>query len=199
MGKNMGNTAEHHYDLLEAHYDNSKSMRENARLLNSISPIKTIKGWEMVIYRWKKNNKKPAPKPAERFEFAEESVSMNKSYHYDEIHDVYYTFLSIADQMIAVEGEKHRGMKEAYSNMVGKGASMNEITRDFGIPRAWFDEYRRRHGWTHDMSPYSDEEIATGDIDQLVEDLVLRKKQLLHQNTDGIVLEISQLKYLRVC
>lgn len=177
----MGNTADDYYALVTEHYDNSQTMMQNAQFLNSINPTKTVKGWEMVIYRWKKTNKQPKIKQSTEVDFAQESVSVNKSYHYDSINDVYYTFLSIADQMIAVEGEKHRGMKEAYSNMVGKGASMNEITRDFGIPRAWFDEYRRRHGWTHDMSPYSDEEIATGDVDQLVEDLVLKKKQLLHQ------------------
>jgi hypothetical protein len=33
---------------------------------------KNVKGWEMSIYRWKKNNKKPAPKP-------EKSLSLPKN------------------------------------------------------------------------------------------------------------------------
>lgn len=172
----MRATPEYGYDIIAEHYNNKLSKMENARKLHEIDPTKSVKGWEMSIYRWLRNEQIV---PIENT--TPLTPSINKSYHYDEINDVYYTFLTIADKMIPVDGEKHRAMKEAYSNMVGKAASMNEITREFGIPRAWFDEYRRRHGWTHDMSPYTDEEVASTDIDQLVEDLVLKRKHLLHE------------------
>lgn len=176
MRLTMRATPEYGYDLIAEHYNETLSKMENARKLHEIDPAKSVKGWEMSIYRWLRNEQVIPVNDTPQL-----TPSINKSYHYDEINDVYYTFLTIADKMIAVDGEKHRAMKEAYSNMVGKAASMNEITREFGIPRAWFDEYRRRHGWTHDMSPYTDEEVASTDIDQLVEDLVLKRKHLLHE------------------
>ncbi len=175
MRLDMRAQPEYGYDLISQQYDNTLSNIENARRLHKLDSTKSVKGWEMSIYRWKRNEK-----PVSN-EIKQEFADVNKSYHYDSINDTYYTYLSIADQMVSVGGDKHRAMKEAYSNMVGKAASMNEVTRDFGIPRAWFDEYRRRHGWTHDMSPYTDEEIATTDVEQLVEDLVLKKKHLLHE------------------
>ncbi len=165
-------------DLIAEHYDEKQSIIGLARKLNQIDGKKSVKGWEMSIYRWKSNKTEkhtpPTPIP-------NEMETVKQSYHYDAAKDEYYTFLRVADQMICVDGDKHRAMKEAYSNMVGKGASMNEICREFGIPRAWFDEYRRRHGWTHDMSPYTDEELATKDVDMLVDDLVTKRKHQLHK------------------
>jgi hypothetical protein len=175
----MRNKPEYGYDTITEHYDDSLTVMANARKLYEIDNKKSVKGWEMSIYRWKRGDHKKANKKEPKIE--SELDSVNASYHYDSVNDIYYTYLSIADQMVSVKGDKHRGMKEAYSNMVGKPASMNEICRDFGIPRAWFDEYRRRHGWTHDMSPYTDEEIATTDVDQLVQDLILRNKHSLHK------------------
>jgi hypothetical protein len=171
--------AEYGYDTISQYFDASLSVLANARNLYAIDDTKSVKGWEMSIYRWKKGAHKKAQTKEPKIE--SELDSVNASYHFDVVNDIYYTYLSIADQMVSVAGDKHRSMKEAYSNMVGKPASMNEICRDFGIPRAWFDEYRRRHGWTHDMSPYTDEEIATTDVEQLVQDLVLRNKHSLHK------------------
>ena len=167
-------------DLIAEQFKEGEAVLSLARRLNKIDPKKSVKGWEMSIYRWK-NNEKPAPKPEKEPFIENELEAVKQSYHYDSTKDEYYTFLRVADQMICVDGDKHRAMKEAYSNMVGKPASMNEICREFGIPRAWFDEYRRRHGWTHDMSPYTDEEITTKDVDMLVDDLVTRRKHQLHK------------------
>lgn len=169
---------EYGYDLIAKFYDESKSVLSIARMLHEKDPTKSVKGWEMSIYRWKRGDRETTTGHQEEEIDVE---TLNTTYHYNSHTDTYYTYLAIADQMVAVDGDKHRAMKEAYSNMVGKAASMNEICRDFGIPRAWFDEYRRRHGWTHDMSPFTDEEVAVTEIDQLVEDLVLKKKHLLHE------------------
>lgn len=113
------------YDLIAEHYDETISKMDNARNLHALDNKRSIRGWENAIYKWLENGKQSP---------LQDDVSaplneVNKSYHYDEINDVYYTFLSIADRMVAVDGDKHRAMKEAYSNMVGKAASMNEIAR----------------------------------------------------------------------
>ena len=179
------------YDLIEKHYDPSVSRMENARRFAEKFGLRSVKGWEQAMFKLQKISNAEATIPkhqeiggpkvfAKDFDEAEGMARTNMSYHYDPSQDVYFTYLRVADQIITVEGDKHRAMKQAYSNMVGKPASMNEICRRFGIPRAWFDEYRRRHNWTHDMDPFTDEEVEASDTDQLVEDLVLMRRKHLH-------------------
>jgi len=170
------------YDLIAEHFTLGKSILGLARELNKIDSVKSVKGWEMSIYRWKHKQPNLNKYEEQKKELDVEKVKpVKKSYHYDSVTDEYLTFLTIADQMVCVEGEKHRAMKEAYSSMVGKPASLKELCRDFGIPHAWFDEYRRRHGWTHDMLPYTDEELADSNVDELVDDLLTKKKNALHK------------------
>ena len=105
-----------------------------------------------------------------------------ESYYYNDATDVYVTFLrSAGGKPITVSGDTHRAMKEAYSSMVGTPASINEIGRTFQFPRAWFDEYRRTHGWTHDMDPFTNEEMSSMQTEDLVDELVLRNRRALHQ------------------
>ena len=93
-------------------------------------------------------------------EIDEETYVTDKAYYYNSETDVYVTFLrSAGGKPVTISGDTHRAMKEAYSSMVGDGATINEMTRAFQFPRAWFDEYRRLHGWTHDMDPFPDEEV----------------------------------------
>lgn len=165
-------------------FDPHLSIMENARRLSEMEPSKTAKGWEMFIYR---NGIRQKVQPRGPRVVINEDLSSGplpdlegKGYFYDEANDDYITYLSCADDMIRVSGERHREMREAYSNMVGKPASINEVCRRFGIPRQWFDEYRRRHGWTHDMDPFTDEEVAASTPEQLVDDLILRRRQALH-------------------
>ena len=141
----------------------------------------SYKSWEMAVYHYDNSNPKPIQTPQELPEETQEWTS-DTSYWYDADKDQYMTFLRSASDVVVVPGETHRAMKEAYSNMVGKPATINEIARDFGFPRNWFDEYRRKHGWTHDTDPYTDEVIAERDVEELVDDLVLRKRKHLHQD-----------------
>ena len=53
----MRATPEYGYDLIAKHYDSKKSKLENARILHGIDPKKSVKGWEMSIYRWLRNEK----------------------------------------------------------------------------------------------------------------------------------------------
>ena len=141
------------YDLIEKLYDPTISNLANARALFKHNDMRSVKGWEMAIYRWK-NQDGVIIKPTEPAESMPETIKT--TYYYDESNDRYITFLSAAGKMISIDGDKHREMKSAYSDMVGEGATIVEMARKFGIPKAWLDEYRRRHGWSHDMSPYTD-------------------------------------------
>ena len=120
------------------------------------------------------------PKDSERLEDEEQWLTEADTF-YNDTNDTYITWLRSAGKAIVVPGPIHRAIKQAYSNMVGKGASINEIARDFSFPRHWFDEYRRRHCWTHDMDPFTDEEIKDNETEDLVDDLVLRRRRLLHR------------------
>lgn len=172
-------------------FDRNLSVMANARRLHDIDPSRSVRGWENFLNRHVRprlDDYVPLqPGQNKRPDETKEEGGINhadiegKGYYYDEATDDYITFLSCAEDMIRVSGERHRAMKEAYSNMVGKPASMNQIAREFGIPRTWFDEYRRRHNWTHDMDPFTDEEVAVSEPEQLVDDLILRRRQALHK------------------
>jgi len=168
------------HDLILEFFDANKSIMDNARMLHDMDNKKSVKGWEMSITKMKHSGilNITVEEKVEKNVFAEK---VPESYFYDQVNDEYFTFLSTANTMIKVEGDRHRAMKVAYSSMVGKPASINEVCREFGIPRAWFDEYRRRHGWTRDMDIYTDEQIMDSNVEQLVEDLVLKRRHELHK------------------
>ena len=168
--------AEYGYDLIAEHFDNEMSVMGLARKLNELDGKKSIKGWEMSIYRYKNMNKIDSnKKPTQKVPIPEQP------YHYDAVSDEYMTFLTVADKMITISGDMHRAMKSAYSNMVGEGESSKEICREHNFPEEWFGEYRRRHGWTHSMSPYTDEEMAKNDVDTLVDNLLSLRKNEFHK------------------
>ena len=176
-------------DFCLSNFDRTLSVMGNARRLHDLNPNRSVRGWENYlrsnVLDMLDDYERLKPGQNQRAGQSMETEILpdveGKGYYYDAGADEYITFLSCAEEMIRVSGDKHRAMKEAYSNMVGKPASMNEMSRRFGIPRAWFDEYRRRHGWTHDMDPYTDEEVAVSEPEQLVDDLILRRRQALHQ------------------
>ena len=178
MAKKVDNT--HDFSLIESllglyPLDKYGSKTKMARALAQSNPERNVKGWEMMIYRYINADKSG--------EFIESpTLSYEKSpIYYNETTDTYITFIKAAGDNIVVTGDNHRAMKSAYSNMTSKGATINEIAREFNFPRVWFDDYRRVHGWTHDMLPYTDEEIAENDNDELVADLLLRNRREIYK------------------
>lgn len=151
------------------------SMLKLARKLNNLHPHRSVKGWEMLMYRIKKDNEPVSDEPV--------NIDYTAApYYYAKETDTYVTYLQSAGQNVVVAGEQHRALKNAYSNMASKGATINEIAREFNFPRNWFDEYKKVHGWTHDMSPYTDEEVAETPVNELVDDLLLRRRRELHKS-----------------
>lgn len=143
----------------------------------------SLNAWRNNVSRYRRFYGEPLErKTYEENELDTEQYVSEKSYYYNSETDVYVTFLRAAGgKPITVSGETHRAMKEAYSSMVGKPSTINQIAREFQFPRTWFDEYRRTHEWTHDMDPFTDEQIAENEVEDLVEDLVLRRRRVLHR------------------
>lgn len=100
-------------------------------------------------------------------------------YFYAKDSDTYVTFLSRSKQPLVVPGEVHRSMKRAYSNWDGDPKSVNQICREFSIPRSWFTEYKTIHGWTHDSEPFSAEELVERDPKDLVADALQQRRRVV--------------------
>ncbi len=143
--------------------------------LHRIYPHRSHKGWEALLYRYLKYVDSEVQKQNSPIEYDK------APYHYNKETDTYITFIKCAGENLVISGDMHRAMKSSYSNMTSKGATLNQIAREFNFPRLWFDEYRRKHGWTHDMLPYTDEQVMESDNDELVEDLVLRNRREIHK------------------
>ena len=102
-------------------------------------------------------------------------------YYYAKDSDTYVTFLSRSKQPLVVPGDVHRSMKQSYSNWDGNPKRVNQICREYSIPRSWFIEYKSIHGWTHDSEPFSDEEMVTRNADDLVSDALQQRRRAVTQ------------------
>lgn len=103
------------------------------------------------------------------------------NYTYNEISDTYITFMTSTPKPIVMPGSKHRAMMAAYSNWDGQPGTINEICRNFAFPRNWFIEYKQKHGWTHDMEPFSAEEVMAKNPNELVADALQMRRAVIHQ------------------
>ncbi len=113
-------------------------------------------------------------------------------YTYDPDADVYVTFLRSIKRALPVPGATHRDMKRAYSDWDGAPQTINEIARRFHVSRRAFIEYKGVHGWTHDSDPFTAEEIADRDIEDLVGEVIESKRDALYQQAKAA--EWKQIK-----
>lgn len=103
-------------------------------------------------------------------------------YVYNPETDTYTTFTRVtAPKPMVLSGDKHRAIISAYSNWDGEPATINQICREFQIPRPWLVEYLRIHGVTHDSEPFSREEIEGRDVEDMVEEALQAKRQSLYR------------------
>lgn len=110
-----------------------------------------------------------------------ESLLFDGDYVYNKEEDKYIVYLKSANRHIVVPGERHRMMLQAYSNWDGNPATINEICRNFEFPRSWFTEYKTIMGWTHDREPITNEELENRDEDDIIQDLLQRKRFAVYQ------------------
>ena len=150
------------------------STMEFAEFLHSIEPKRSIHAWRTAITRWVK-----AGNDFRNFEDIEDNTLTTTKSYYDKTNDNYIVMLEITDGMIVIDGEKHRAMKEAYSD-VGGGLTIDEMAREFEMPAAMISEYVRANKWKHGMQPFTDEEVVVNTLDDMVEKFLnIRKLEIL--------------------
>ena len=153
------------------------NVMEFAKFLNMVEPRRSVHAWRVAINRWmKKNDKTVEDLQNMGEETTDDSWGLMDGYYYDSANDLYLTYLKAAEGVITIEGDKHRAIKAAYSDADDAPATSADISRDFGIPQGWVREYCRKHGWTHSMIPYTDEEVGSRSIESMVSQVMSDKR-----------------------
>ena len=98
----------------------------------------------------------------------------NTDYYYDETKDVYIVY--IKNKAYSFTGTIIRDMKTRYSSLTGSPESINEICRNFEIPRNIFIALKSILGWTHDSEPFTDEEMFLRNEQEMVADALQKRK-----------------------
>jgi hypothetical protein len=109
------------------------------------------------------------PKTAD--EKVAEDLIFKENYVYNDHTKTYVTFLKGLGVSITLSKAKHEALKRAYSSMVSKPSTINQICKENGLPRAYFIAYKTAHGWTHDQDPFTKEEHETRSTDDMVQEL----------------------------
>jgi hypothetical protein len=113
----------------------------------------------------------------EEIEFAKSAYKKYKhstAYYYDESKDLYIVY--IKNKPYKFTGTIVRDMKSRYSNLDGSPETINEICRNFEIPRNIFIALKSIMGWTHDSEPFTDEEMISKGEDEMVSDAIQKRK-----------------------
>jgi hypothetical protein len=90
-------------------------------------------------------------------------------------------YLKAANSNIVLSGDVVRGIKENYSNWLGDEHSINEVCRNYKIPRNYMLEIVKILEITHDSEPVTNEELLSKDVDTITDDLLQKKKFKLSQ------------------
>lgn len=96
-------------------------------------------------------------------------------YVWDSERDVYIVHLPSHSRPFVRSGEWVRAMWRRYTD----GAQINETCREFEIDRQTFVELKHALRLTKTSAPWTDEEVDTGDDDDLVGDALERRKREL--------------------
>lgn len=110
-----------------------------------------------------------------------ESLKFAEKYVYNKDDDKYVFYLKAANDFIVLPGSTVRGIIDNYSNWYKSPSSVNEICRNYQIPKAYFNELREILGITHNSEPITKEELISKNIDQLADDILEKKKFQLYQ------------------
>ena len=125
-----------------------------------------------------------------------EDWAFNDDVMYVEQEDEYIYYSDKARKNIRMPGEVVREMKTDYSSQGGRGKNhltINEIARKYEIPRKYIIELKKKFGWTHDSSIYTEEELVDWDTDQIDERAVeARERKALERAQRKRSREIEQ-------
>lgn len=109
-----------------------------------------------------------------------ESVT-DKRYLYLSHEDEYVFTLKSYSGFFRIPGEDLRALWRAYTT----GATIADVTREFAMDRNTFEELRRALGLTHTRMPVTDEDLAAGDEDELVYDVLRGKERKIARRADA--------------
>ena len=155
-------------DLIEkfANDRHFASATDFAKFLYEIEPGRSLEAWRAAVNRWLKEGNTLRDVD----NYTDNSTTTTRIY-YDKANDKYIVMLESNDGMLVVDGEKHRTMKKAYSD-VGGGLTYEEMSREFDMPALWISEYIRVNGWKHAMQPFTDEEVFSNTLDDMVDNFL---------------------------
>jgi len=163
------------YELIEkfAKDRHFGSTMDFAEFLNKIEPARSVHAWRGAINRWVgKGN------TFRKFDAEDTTVAASKVY-YDSHNDNYIVMMEVTDGLIIIDGEQHRAMKESYSD-IGGGLTVDEMAREFEMPAVIISEYIKVNKWKHGMQPFTDEEVMSHTLDDMVDKFLdIRKLEIL--------------------
>lgn len=110
-----------------------------------------------------------------------DSLKFTEKYVFNKDDDKYIFYLKAANDFVVIPGTTIRGIFDNYSNWYKSPSSVNEICRNYRIPKTYFFELREILGLTHDSEPITKEELTSKNVDQLTEDILEKKKFQLYQ------------------
>ena len=120
------------------------------------------------------------------------SLNSSKNYWYDENMDIYVFYSKNKKEPFFISGEVVNSILADYSSHVGKGATVEEISRKHILPSDNVREIIKILGKTHSSSPYTDEDLKSLNEHELVENLLKMKEEQILQKAQRI--EFSFIK-----
>jgi predicted phosphodiesterase len=124
------------------------------------------------------------------------NLEIADNYYYDKDNDSYIVYFPNHNKPYKFTGTMIREMKDRYSEMKGSVSTINQICREFKVPRNIFIGLKTILGWTHDDDPFTDEEYFARTEDDMVEDLLQRRKfsffQKFNNREQKLLIEAAQ-------
>jgi len=163
--------------LARQHGQNIVKHRYSLQKIMSLCGVDKDAAVEIKAIAKNLNPKKSTSQPNEGPNY--KSFISTKRVWYDQESDVYTTYLPGIPHAVEFPGQVHRDLVRAYSNYDDSPATVNELARTFKLPRSWIVKYLRVHEITHDVEPFSKEEILSKSDSELVEEaLQIRRASL---------------------
>ena len=191
------------YELISKYANEQEFESESAfaRFLHEVEPTRSVDGWRGAIIRWKGKGgqitytvwtggkktadgmaKTAAQMPKELKEKYAIDLPETSSNYYDKEKDMYLTFLPNANQIVHIEGDKHREMRVDYSD-AGARLTVEQMSIKHSMPTLWMRDYIKAYHWKHPMSPHTDEEIIEKSEDELVFDYLEAKRTAVEERS----------------
>ena len=108
-------------------------------------------------------------------------LKFKENYTYNKEDDKYVMYLKAANGNVVLKGETVRGIKENYSNWLGNAHTINQVCRNYKIPRNYLVEILRILGITHDSEPITSEQLKDKDVVEVADEILQKKRFQLYQ------------------